>query len=53
MENGMSELLNAASNYGFPMLVSCYLLIRMEKRMEQLTNACSELTSVLKQKLAQ
>ena len=49
--NAVDALLQSASNYGFPMLISCYLLVRMEKRMEALTNACNELTVALKQKL--
>ena len=33
----VSEMLTAAANYGFPMLVSCYLLVRMENKIEQLS----------------
>ena len=49
--NAIDALLQSASNYGFPMLISCYLLVRMEKRMEDLTKACNELTAALMQKL--
>ena len=31
------RLLSAAADYGFPMLVSSYLLVRMEGRIEKLS----------------
>ena len=33
----IDKLLSAAADYGFPMLVSSYLLIRMEGRIERLS----------------
>ena len=33
----MEKLLTAAADYGFPMLVSCYLLIRMENKIDKLS----------------
>ena len=47
----LNELLQSAANYGFPMLISCYLLVRMEKRMDDLANALNDLTAALKVKL--
>ncbi|MCQ2363666.1 MAG: YvrJ family protein [Acidaminococcaceae bacterium] len=43
----LNEILQSASNYGFPMLISCYLLVRMESRMQELTNALNKLCVTL------
>ncbi|MCQ2361447.1 MAG: YvrJ family protein [Acidaminococcaceae bacterium] len=43
----LNELLQSASNYGFPMLISCYLLMRMESRMNDLTEALNKLCVAL------
>ena len=40
-------ILNAAANYGFPMALSAYLLLRMEARMQQLTDAINKLNIVV------
>lgn len=40
----MDEILKAISNYGFPIVVSAYLLIRMEFKMEQLAESIRELS---------
>ncbi len=45
------KILVAAANYGFPMIVSCYLLIRMETKMEKLANNIEALTRVLAKKV--
>jgi len=42
MEN-IEAIVNAAANYGFPMALSAYLLIRMESRVTQLTDAINRL----------
>lgn len=39
----MEELLKAISNYGFPIVVCAYLLIRMETKMEQLAQSIRDL----------
>ena len=38
------RLLSAAADYGFPMLVSSYLLVRMEGRIEKLSANIDNLT---------
>lgn len=43
----MEEMLQAVSNYGFPMVVSAYLLLRLEYRMEQLTQSLQTLIRIL------
>ncbi|WP_304238028.1 YvrJ family protein [Phascolarctobacterium succinatutens] len=45
------RLLSAAADYGFPMLVSSYLLIRMEGRIEKLSANIESLTRVLQERL--
>ena len=45
----LETLLNAASQYGFPMLVSCYLLVRMEGKIDQLSKNIDALTRVMRQ----
>ena len=38
------ELFSAASNFGFPMVLSWYLLLRMEQRLDRLTQCLNELS---------
>ena len=45
------RLLSAAADDGFPMLVSSYLLIRMEGRIEKLSANIENLTLVLQDRL--
>lgn len=45
------RLLSAAADYGFPMLVSSYLLVRMEDRIEKLSANIESLTRVLQERL--
>lgn len=45
------RLLSAAADYGFPMLVSSYLLVRMEGRIEKLSANIDTLTRVLQESL--
>ena len=47
----IDKLLSAAADYGFPMLVSSYLLVRMEKRIEALSTNIDRLTQVLQDRL--
>ena len=46
------RLLSAAADYGFPMLISSYLLVRMEGRIEKLSANIDTLTRVLQERLA-
>lgn len=39
----MEEFLSSAVQSGFAVAVAAYLLVRMEKRLEELTQAISEL----------
>lgn len=43
----MEDLLSQIGNIGFPIVVSMYLLMRLEGKMEQLTVSISKLTDVL------
>ena len=43
----LDQMLTAAANYGFPMLVSCYLLVRMENKIDQLSANIDALTRVI------
>ena len=45
------RLLSAAADYGFPMLVSSYLLVRMEGKIEKLSTNIDTLTRVLQERL--
>ena len=45
------RLLSAAADYGFPMLISSYLLVRMEGRIEKLSANIDTLTHVLQERL--
>ena len=45
------RLLSAAADYGFPMLVSSYLLVRMEGRIEKLSANIDTLTRELQERL--
>ena len=45
------KLLSAAADYGFPMLVSSYLLVRREGRIEKLSANIESLTHVLQDRL--
>lgn len=45
----IDKLLSAAADYGFPMLVSSYLLVRMEGKIEKLSANIESLTHVLQQ----
>ena len=45
------RLLSAAADYGFPMLISSYLLIRMEGKIEKLSANIESLTRVLQERL--
>ena len=42
----MEEFLKAISNYGFPIVVAGYLLLRMERRIADLASAIAENTNM-------
>ena len=44
----MEEILTATANYGFPMVVASYLLIRLEHKMDSLSASINELVFTLK-----
>lgn len=44
----MEEILTATANYGFPMVVAAYLLIRLEHKMDSLSASINELVFTLK-----
>lgn len=43
----MEELLISISNYGFPMVVSAYLLVRVEQKLDALTVSIRSLAGVI------
>jgi hypothetical protein len=47
----VDQLLNYTANYGFPMIVSIFLLVRIEGKLEQLTVSINELSKVIAGKL--
>lgn len=43
----MEEMLKVIGNVGFPIAVAAFLLIRVEKRMDELTSAIGELREAI------
>lgn len=43
----MEELLKQIANYGFPAAISVYLLIRIEGKLEKLSESINELSKVI------
>ena len=43
----MDELLKAIANWGFPIVVSVYLLVRIETKLDSLEEAIKELSLTL------
>lgn len=43
----MDEILVQIGNYGFPVVISIYLLVRIEKKLDELTRAIMGLREVL------
>ena len=41
------EIFSAVGNFGFPMVLSWYLLLRMEQRLDKLTGCLNELSKAL------
>lgn len=46
----MDYLLQSIANYGFPMVVAVFLLVRMDKRLADLDNGIRDLTEAIRQK---
>lgn len=47
----ISELLNLIANVGFPVAISAYLLIRLEKQIMTLTFSINKLNTIISTKL--
>lgn len=45
----MQDLFTQIGNFGFPIILSMYLLVRIEGKMEALTSSITKLTAVLEQ----
>lgn len=43
----MEDLIANISNIGFPIAISCYLLVRLEKKMEELKEVIVNLSKAL------
>ncbi len=43
----MAELLSQAGNVGFPIVVSIYLLVRVERKLDELTKAINALSRII------
>lgn len=43
----MDELVNLVANIGFPIAVSIYLLVRVERKLEGLTNSINNLSQTI------
>lgn len=46
-EASMEEMMGAIGNVGFPIAVSIYLLVRVETKMDRLTQSIQELSRVI------
>ena len=47
----MNELINLIANAGFPVAISAYLLIRLEKQIMTLTFSINKLNTIISTKL--
>ncbi len=47
----METLINQVENVGFPIVVSMYLLIKLEGKMEKLNDNISKLTNVIEKNM--
>ncbi|QOY36920.1 YvrJ family protein [Anaerobacillus isosaccharinicus] len=50
MEIEFSQMVTLLGNFGFPVVIAIYLLIRFEKRIENLTDAILQLQIIMKNK---
>ena len=44
----MEDLINMVGNFGFPIAVTAYLLVRIESKLSQLTESIHQLTTAIK-----
>lgn len=47
----MEQLLSYAANYGFPMVMCAFLLVRIEAKLEKLSASINDLSKVIAEKL--
>ncbi|WP_409018140.1 YvrJ family protein (plasmid) [Bacillus velezensis] len=47
--NSIPAFAQIIANYGFPALITFYLLVRLEKRLENINNATEELVKTIKE----
>ncbi|GAA0077110.1 hypothetical protein UT300005_14880 [Clostridium sp. CTA-5] len=47
----VNELIGLVGNVGFPVAVSAYLLIRLEKQLNSLSNSINKLNTIISAKL--
>ncbi|MGM9979639.1 MAG: YvrJ family protein [Clostridium sp.] len=47
----ISELIELITNVGFPMAISTYLLIRLEKQLHSLSSSINKLNTIISVKL--
>lgn len=47
--NSIPAFAQIIANYGFPALITFYLLIRLEKRLENISKATDELVKTIKE----
>lgn len=43
----MEDIYTSIANLGFPIVISIYLLVRIENKLNQLTESINELTTVI------
>lgn len=48
----MNEILAQIGNYGFPMVVAVFLLVRIEKKLDDITLAIAKLGEVISRSMA-
>ncbi len=46
-----TDLLSIIANFGFPMALSWYLLLRMERKLDMLTEVINRLSNLLNEKI--
>jgi hypothetical protein len=49
----VDDILNAIGNYGFPIAITGYLLLRMESKLDKLTDAINALCNRIPKKEAE
>ncbi len=47
----INELIGLVGNVGFPVAVSAYLLIRLEKQLDSLSNSINKLNNIISAKI--